>query len=294
MKVLTIKKILIPIDFSVTSMKAMDYAIILAKLTNAEITLLHVVENIGVTTDMAFSSIPKSEAYDNKLISMSDKSLKEVADRIKKKGVTNVRTISVIGRTHREVIRISKKIRAGMIVMGTHGVSGFREFMLGSNTYRVVSDAQCPVLSVQRKNSAAAFRNIVLPFNEAFNSREKVIPAVRMALLTGATIHVLGIGNDEANSVLPQARQTQEIIEKYNVKCTMKVISGPYTKGVLEHTAKVNADLIVEMGDLEKQNIAEFFTGSYSQQLINHSPIPVLSIHSRPELYETDFWHGME
>jgi nucleotide-binding universal stress UspA family protein len=294
MKTLTIKKILIPVDFSATSLKALDYAVMLAKLTNAEITLLHVIENIGVTTDMVFAAIPKSEAYDNKLIKISDNNLAEYADKMKRKGVTNVKTISVIGRTHREVIRLSKKLRVGMIVMGTHGVSGFREFVVGSNTHRVVSDAQCPVLSVQRKNSAAAFQNIVLPFNEALNSREKVIPAVRIALLTGATIHVLGIGTDDANTVLPQAKQTQEIIEGYGVKCTMKVFSGPYTKGVLEHSAKVNADLIVEMGDLEKQNIAEYFTGSYSQQLINHSPIPVLSIHSRPELYQTDFWHGLE
>src|SRR5258708_4424375 len=100
MKTLEIKRILIPIDFSTTSLKALDYAVMLAKLSKAEITLLHVVENIGVTSDAALVAIPKSEAYDNKLISMSNKSLGEVADRIKKKGVMNVKTISIIGRTH--------------------------------------------------------------------------------------------------------------------------------------------------------------------------------------------------
>ena len=68
MKELNIKKILIPLDFSFTSMKALEQAVVLAKLTDAEITLVHIIENIYVTTEPAYYSIPISESYESQLM----------------------------------------------------------------------------------------------------------------------------------------------------------------------------------------------------------------------------------
>ena len=185
MKPLFIRRILIPVDFSFTSLKAVDHALTIAKATNAEIFLLHIIENIHSTTDPMFFAMPKENALNNDLARLSNESLERVANKMRTKGVSKIKTITVFGRTHAQILKMSKKIKADLLVMGTHGVSGFKEFLMGSNTYRVVTDAECPVLSVQRKNKAGGFKNILVPFTDTPHSRNKVGYAIKMAELFG-------------------------------------------------------------------------------------------------------------
>ena len=297
-KPLKIKKILIPLDFSFTSLKALDYAVLLAKLTKAEINLLHVIETVYATTDPFFVADPEIQSYESDLKKISYQSLDKISEKIKEKNVVKTNIISSSGRTHKEIIRVSKKIKADLIVMGTHGVSGFREFVMGSNTFRIVQDAECPVISVQRKNKAAVFKNILVPFNDKPHSREKVMYAIKMAEIYGAVLNVLGIDDEEtaahSKKIALEANQIKTIAEKHNLTCKIKLITASFNaKTVLDYAKKINADVITTMGDAPKENITEYFTGSISQQIINHSTVPVLSIHSKvnPEMIE--LWHGI-
>ncbi len=86
----------------------------------------------------------------------------------------------VTGRTHKLIIKTAKKLKVDIIVMGTHGASGIREFIGGSNTYRVTSDSECPVLSIQKHIKKPEFKNILVPFTDRAHSREKVDYAIKM------------------------------------------------------------------------------------------------------------------
>ena len=298
MNPLKIKRILVPLDFSITSLKALDHAVTLAKLTDAEIILLHIAEYIHATTDPFFGINPGLAVYESDIKNMSTESLNKVAEKLKKKGFVKVKTLSVTGRTHIEILRASKKIKADIIVMGTNGVSGFREFVMGSNTFSIVRDALCPVLSVQRKSIANGFKNILVPFSDMPHSREKVMYAIKIAELFDAKIHVLGIDDESTKSHLlkisREAEQIKKIIEKFGLKCNVKTISDSFNpKPVLSYAKKINADLIVTMGNINKQDITEYFTGSFSQQIINHSLIPVLSIQSSFNPAMVELWHGI-
>jgi nucleotide-binding universal stress UspA family protein len=297
MKPFFIKKILIPLDFSFTSLKAVDHAINLAKLTEAEIILLHVIENIHSTTDPLYFSIPRESSFESEMHKISNESLEKVARQIRTKGVAKVRTMSVSGRTHKEIIKAARKIKADLIVMGTHGVSGITEFVMGSNTFRVVSDAECPVLSVHRKNKAATFKNILVPFSDRAHSRDKVAFAIKIAELFRSKIFVLGFDNEitkaHSKKMALEAKQIKEIIEKHGLECNAKITAQPYTaKIILDYAKKINADLLTVIGNVDKRDITEYFKGSLSQQLINHSNLPVLSIHSvfNPETIDLRFY----
>ncbi|MEP7168842.1 MAG: universal stress protein, partial [Bacteroidota bacterium] len=91
---LKIKKILVPLDFSFTSLKALDQAVNFAKLTEAEIILLHVAEHIHATTDPFFVVNPGIATYESDIQNMSNESLSKVAEKLKKKGVIKVKTLS--------------------------------------------------------------------------------------------------------------------------------------------------------------------------------------------------------
>ena len=282
-----IKRILIPLDFSKTSLKALDHAAHLAKLCDAEITLLHVPESLSVMSNSGYFDPPDfHEEYEKNISDQSDAKLGEIAAQLKKKGIAKVDTLTVIGNPKKEILKVSKNIKADLIVMGTHGTSGIKEFFVGSNTFSIIKDAKCPVLSVQQDQKKPGFNNILVPFRDKPHSREKVNYAIDLGLLYKATIHVLGIDTEftkaHKTKIEREAEQIKKIIEKRGLTCKVKVISNTYlAETLLKHAADIGADLIISMSDLDKTSITEYFSGPYAQQIVNHSPIPVFSI--RPQ-----------
>ncbi len=293
-----IRRILVPLDFSDTSLKALDHAIYLAKIADAEITLLHVIENVeSITNSDTMIDIGMAN-YEVQIKNLSQENLIKMAEKIKEKGADKVKTLSVTGRTHKQILDAANNIKADLIIMGTHGVSGFREFVMGSNTYSVVRDAECPVLSVQKDVIIPGFKNILVPFSDRPHSRESVMYAIEVAKLFGAQLHILGIDSDNdatrTRKLTLEAAQIGDIASKYGLKYDMEIVLGLVnSETILKHGEKVNADLIVAVGDANKENFVEYFVGSISQQIVNHSPLPVLSIHSMFNPETIELWHGI-
>lgn len=282
----SIKKILVPTDFSDNSFTAIDFAANVAKHTGAEIMLAHVVETMPVIGGPFVFSNPEILTYESKILDLSTRHLKEIADTYASKYGLTVNGVSLTGRTHSEVREFGEKIKADLIVMGTHGISGFREFVAGSNTFRVVSDSLIPVLSVQLNTANADFKNILVPFRDKPHSREKVDYAIAIAKIFGATINVIGIDTEQSEQHLKRIQlegdQIISIIQNHNLTGKLKVISADYRPDlVLSYAKEIDADLIVAMSDLEKDSFLEYLSGSFVQQLVNHSAIPVLSIHPK-------------
>jgi len=286
MSTFKVKNILIPVDFSPTSMKAVDHAVVMAKMNKAAITLIHVSEITSAyagANEYISTSVVSLVNFEKEFLAKIKKQLQELAGKIIIEGVEKVETISATGRVHKEIVEASKKMKADVIVMGTHGVSGFREFVMGSNAFRVVSDAECPVLSIQHHTKSAGFKNILVPFRNKPHSREKVDYAIALAKMYGAEINVLGIATEDDKAELKklslEAEQIKRIAEKQKVQCTVKVISGVYiADSVLKYAKKVKADLFIAMADMDKVSISEIFMGPFAQQIVNHSSIPVFSI----------------
>jgi nucleotide-binding universal stress UspA family protein len=279
-----IRRILVPLDFSKTSLYALDHAAHMAKRYDAEIILLHAVESVPVVTERGyFDAMAYAAEYEKGLVEESQKHLAAVAARIRKKGGGEVRCLTATGRAYAVVTETAKKSKASLIVMGTHGVSGFREFFIGSNAYRVVQEARCPVLTISRAAKKPGFSNILVPFRDKPHSREKVDYAIGLARTYGAAVHVLAVDPSGSRSgkrkLQLEAAQILRIVKQAGVAGTLKVITGLYHADViLRHARARNCDLIVSMSDSDRMDISEYFKGPYAQQIVNHSPVPVLSI----------------
>jgi nucleotide-binding universal stress UspA family protein len=294
----TIKKILIPVDFSGTGVKVLDQATLMAKKTNAEIILLTVLEGpfSYAGPDNIRTSVYKNQKYEKQIFDEADNDLNKLKEKLVKAGVNKVRCVIKAGGTpYKKILLVAKQTKADLIMMGTHGVSGFREFVVGSNTFKVVSESQCPVLSIQRHTKTAGFKNILLPFRDKPHSREKVDYAIDIAKIYGATLHILGVSYDPTSAGVKkmplEAEQIKRIAEKQGVKCTEEVAHGNYVaKFIFDHAKEVKADLIVMMADLDKMTISQYIVGPVIQQIVNHSKVPILSIHPiiNPETTDND------
>ncbi|MEJ2271382.1 MAG: universal stress protein [Candidatus Bathyarchaeota archaeon] len=149
-----ITKILVPIDGSEHTEKVLNYALDLAEKYSAEIMLFSVAQTY-VTTGPTFVTHPVSPletqgVYISEIETAHKKVLEEAFRRAKKiKPDLNVSKKLVNGRASDEIVTIAKEENFDLIVMGSRGLGGIKEFFLGSVSDRVADNAQCPVLIVK-------------------------------------------------------------------------------------------------------------------------------------------------
>jgi nucleotide-binding universal stress UspA family protein len=281
MKTFNPQKILIPIDFSETSMIAIEHGAFTAQLFKAELVLLHVVEKHWEKFSVVAPELRVEAPTD--LINSIERRLEEVAADIRSKYGVKSTCITSDGNIFHEIIAVSKENKVNLIVMGTHGTSGIVEFFAGSNTYKVVTEAVCPVISVRAYANTIGFKNILLPIDDSAHSRQKVNHAIVLAKHFASKIHLLGLSDSDDSGELKMFEKKLDGIEEYIRKCNLplsrKTINGGNQARVTYDYAKsINADLIVIMTD-QDENITGRLLGTFAQQIINHSKIPVMSIH---------------
>ena len=141
----TLKKILCPVDHSECSYLALKYAISLALKDEAKLYLMHVIDSRLYDTEMyKLSPYKLNEIDESKIRTDLMKSLPEGTT-----DVLEVETIVVKGVPFNEIINAATEISVDLIVIGTHGRTGISHVMLGSVAEKVVRKAPCPVLTVR-------------------------------------------------------------------------------------------------------------------------------------------------
>lgn len=293
-----IKNILVPLDFSKTSLNALNHATQIAKVKNAKLVLLNALEYIIPLEDRrAFSTSLSTAELSNTLEKNSNEQLEKLATKLKNKGIKSVVTLTVYGGLSQRISETVIDEKIDLVVMGTHGVSGFREFFIGSNTFKVIRDIKCPVLSVNKDAKAEPYKNILLPYRDKRHSRENVDEAIGMAQMFGGKLNILAVDTEFRKSHKKkldlQVKQIIKFAERSGVKATGNVIEHVYVgETILKYAKRKKIDLLVIMSDLDRMDITEYFTGPFAQQVVNHSPIPVLSVRPRvnPDKIDLTFY----
>lgn len=280
MEKLIFKRILIPTDFSETADLALLHAVDMAKRTNAEIILLHVVVTYAYKAGTGNTEADKVPT----LTDLVEEKLSLKASEIKAQFDFDIITRVAVGSIRDEVVKAAEETGSDIITLGTHGVSGIKEFFMGSNAFRIVSEATCPVLSVQVTPRQKGFKHLLVPIDNSFHSREKLNLAIRFAHTYDAQLHICGLrshdhdDHDLNTRFRLKMQQVEEYVAEHKVAFSITTLfCSNIAKTTMEYAAEKNADLIIIMNEQES-NTTGFFMGPYAQQIVNHSTIPVLSI----------------
>ena len=144
---LAIHKILVPVDFSPFSYKSIDYASAFALQSNAQIMLLHVVPlNYTDAEFIAFDSAElEKQAADAAKVHLDQLATERVDPEL------TIQTRVVVGRSVDWIVKAAEELEADLIIMSTHGYTGFKHAFLGSTTENVVRYAPCPVLTLRQR-----------------------------------------------------------------------------------------------------------------------------------------------
>jgi nucleotide-binding universal stress UspA family protein len=134
-----LKSILVPVDFSDCSIKALQYAIPFAKQFHAELSLLYVVQRYAQIPEMARVDVESAQDGEKRLEELRRSVLNAVP----------VKTFLRTGEADAEIISLAKESGIDLIIISTHGRTGLAHVLLGSTAERIVRRAPCPVLVVR-------------------------------------------------------------------------------------------------------------------------------------------------
>ncbi|MGM0613036.1 MAG: universal stress protein [Bacteroidota bacterium] len=271
--------IIVGMDFSEGSEVALNYAIRLANKLHANILM------VWVEKEKASSSVYTGEGHDPQ-----EEASKRFEDLIQKKkdSLTGGKFMYKVrsGKVHKEIASQAKYHEAFLVVVGTHGISGFEEFWIGSSAYRIVTSAPCPVITIRYEEAEERpIKKIVLPIDSTRQTRQKSPFVATLARLFDAEVVVLGVYTTMGTAVKMLVNgyvdQTAKYMEENNVKYSVdNREAGNITDTTIEYAREINADMIAIMTEQETTT-ANLLLGPYAQQMVNHSPIPVLSVRPK-------------
>lgn len=276
------KRILVPTDFSDHAEYALKVAAQIARKNNGEIYLLHMLELPHVGDGIGESNAVGSSTNVPEVMFFMEKTrerFNEVLSAPYLEGITVVEAIQ-FERAFEGIIEHSKKHNIDLVVMGSHGASGFREMFIGSNTEKVVRTSDIPVLVIKKEDGQFNPQNFVFASDFSSEIKKPFQNVVKFANAFDTNLHLVYINT-------PNDFKSTHAAEKliHDFAASANLTNGYTThvyndinveKGILHFANRINADLI-GMCTHGRQGLAHFFNGSISEDLVNHAVRPVVT-----------------
>lgn len=272
--------ILIPTDLSDLSKIAIQYAIKIANKLDGTITLLHVINIIQPTRATMRLQL---KSLEKELITAAKEDLeilvKQVSKQLKTNHPLDVKVVK--GASFNDAVKKeAKKLRTGLIVMGTRGASGLKKYVLGSNTTSVIEISHVPVLAVPELGDFKNFNNVVyatdlkhtqkelqtlLPYLEKFNS----------------TIHLIHV-TSSLKEVAAIEKKIDAIVQKSGMgNVIVRVMVNKEIDEAIDHyVTVVKADLLA-MFTHDVSFYEKLFNRSMTRKMAFQSKIPLLAFRQK-------------
>jgi len=300
-----ITRILCPIDFSEHSRRALTHAVALAKWYDSTITVLHVFSVVRAT-----AYVPESRMVEFLVLTEADRKrlVLEVQQFVDAGGHPDVPIEIVVreGDTTGEILGQASALPADLLVLGTHGRSGFRRLLLGSVTEKVLHLASCPVLSVPRGVEGAVpappvvFKRILCAVDFSDCSLKGLNYALSVAQEADAhllVVHVMELPHELAEPLgfaqlnldayrtgyeqESLARLNDAIPETVRAYCRVEtqVLAGRPYRQILDAAEAQRSELIV-MGIHGRGAVDLMLFGSTTQHVVRQASCPVLTVRT--------------
>jgi nucleotide-binding universal stress UspA family protein len=264
------KKILIPTDFSKHAEHALKVAAQIARKNNGELILLHMLELPHQGSDAMGSgkNIPEIMFFKNAAI----QKLEDLMDADYLDGLKISEAVQ-FEMAFDGILNISKKNDVDLIVMGSHGASGYKEMFVGSNAEKVVRHSEVPVLIIKEEQGDFKVDNFVFASDFSDEIKAPFQKVVDFANSFGAKLHLLTINTpNNFKSSSTSQKIMDDFIANFKVDKYQTHIYNETNveKGILNFANSIDADLI-GMSTHGRKGLAHFFNGSISEDLVNHA-----------------------
>lgn len=270
------KRILVPTDFSKEAENALKVAAQLARKYNAEIFLLHMLELPFQQIDVLSgkSDLPEAMFF----MKLAHQKFEQALEKDYLQGIEVHETVD-FHESFAEIKNVCKKRNIDIIVMGSHGASGFKEMFIGSNTEKVVRTSDIPVLVIKNEHENFDVSNFVFASDFKNDSKETYKQAIKLAESFGAKIHLVMVNTANNFTTTFDANKRINDFIKGNTfeNYTINIYNDKSVEsGILNFSHSINADLI-GISTHGRQGISHFLNGSISEDIVNHAKRPVMT-----------------
>jgi nucleotide-binding universal stress UspA family protein len=272
--------ILIPTDFSDLSKIAIQYAIKIANKLDGTITLLHVI-NIVQPTRATMRLQLKS--LEKELVDMAKEDLEILVKEFSKQlNITEpIKAKVVKGSSFNDTVKKeAKKLRTGLIVMGTRGASGLKKYVLGSNTASVIEISHVPVLAVPELGDFKNFNNVVYATDliQTQSELKTLIPYLEKFNSTVHLIHVIS----SLKEVAATEKKIDAIVQKAGIgNVIVRVMVNKDIGEAIDHYVKVSKADLLTMFTHEVSFYEKLFNRSMTRKMAFQSKGPLLAFRQK-------------
>lgn len=274
------QNIVVGIDFSNSSMTALRHAVAIAIRSKATLHL------VWIKTPGAAKSANEMNEDMTYMQHIQAKMEELVAQCKQESPESHVNSVILEGKVHLELTKYANNLTKSIIVMGAHGASGFEEGYIGNNAFRVINNADVPVL-IMRENIQINrdLHKIFVPIDLSFETLQKMSYAIQLAKFFAAQIYLFGINypnSAETRHIINvQLHHAADMCDDANVRNVVEaynVTDNNVCSTVLKCAKEVDANLIVVMREEQE---TDFTASRNMRQILSTSPMPLLIIPNK-------------
>lgn len=279
------KRILVPCDFSEPAVQAYYSAMNLAERTNAEVFVLNVIDlphsyETGLGLPPYYFGAPLEKEIET-IARDSFEKLKNKHPR-KTKVTLNIIHGLVTPTIHQAII----DFQVDLVVMGTHGASGWQEFWVGSNTEKIVRTSPVPVLAIRKSFELEKITDIVFPTTLQFDQVRLVAYIKELQSFFSAKLHLLLVNTPHnMKRTKDEMEMMADYVKHFELKdCTVNIRNDFYEQnGIISFANEINAGMIV-MGTSGRRGLSHLFAGSIAEDVVNHVDCPIWTFSTHKKL----------
>jgi nucleotide-binding universal stress UspA family protein len=274
------KKILVPCDFSKPAIQAFEFALEMAKQSKGSIHLVYVVELPVLNDTMLMPTLNFEADFLKELKEKSEMRFKKLIEKHAKSPV-GITFDTLFGSTFTSILEVIEKQAFDLIILGSHGASGLRELIIGSNAEKIVRFSPLPVIVVKDYLNQP-IKNIVFPNSLEIEGQEDLVLKVKaMQDFFKAHLHIVWINTITG---FTSDTITNERLDKFAKRFMLKDYSLhifnhiSQEEGILAFNKLVKGDLIA-MATHGRKGLNHIMNGSVAEDVVNHTSTPVWTYH---------------
>jgi len=270
------KKILVPVDFSEPSTYALEVAAKIAKQQQSEIIVLHMLGlSEAVLTKDETQEFEEAKYY----LGLAKKRFNSFLDKSYLKGIKITQIVQNY-KIFKELNKVAQEQHIDLIVMGSHGTSGFNEFFVGSNTEKVVRTSDIPVLVIKGPTPNFKIKNVLFACSFGADSVWAYKKAIAFAKKFSAKLKLIYINTPYDNFLSTseaKERFTNFMFKAGDSNLHIEIYNDySVERGVFNYSKKEQIDVLA-IPTHGRKGLSHFFIGSVGEDIANHSKIPVVT-----------------
>jgi len=272
------KKILVPIDFSKEAKYACKAAAAVAKKTNSEIILLHMLDIPTEAIDPLDSNNLKGGGQAIFFLKTIHKKFQKYKSLPFFEGLKVTESVK-FHKAFDGVITESKKNNVDLIVMGSQGATGLKEMLVGSNTEKVVRHSDIPVMVIKKDIENFEIKHLIFASDFGKDAKKTFQNVINFANIFKARVHLLYINT--IHNFEPTKTSTlklENFVSNFEIKnYTLNTYNDKtIEEGILNFGREVHADAIA-INTHGRSGLSQLFNESISRELANHALRPIVT-----------------